>query len=137
MTELQATAVDAERTEERDLMRRVTKFAALGYVLMAIPFVANGDLRGFLGLTCSATVVIINFLWLERIVVKFLQPAPVVKASTLALRTFARFAVFAVALSVSIIVVRFNALSVLLGFSTVVVGIMGEAAYSLYKSIAE
>jgi hypothetical protein len=35
---------------------------------------------------------------------------------------------------VTIYVARFNPLSVLLGFSIVVVGIMGEALYSVYRS---
>jgi len=48
----------------------------------------------------------------------------------------ARFALLGVALLVSIFVARFNASSVLLGFSIVVVGIIGEAVYGIYKSLA-
>jgi hypothetical protein len=53
------------------------------------------------------------------------------------LRTLARYVLLGAALSVAIFVARFNALSVLLGFSIVVVGIMGEAVYSTYKSFAD
>ena len=43
----------------------------------------------------------------------------------------------AVALTVTIIIARFNAVSVLLGFSVIVVGICGEALYALYRSFAK
>jgi hypothetical protein len=42
-----------------------------------------------------------------------------------------------VALWVTIAVARFHALTVLLGFSIVVVGIIGEAAYTTYRSFAD
>jgi hypothetical protein len=93
--------------------------------------------QGFVGLTCSAAVVMINFLWLEEVVDNLLQPTPHLHAWRLTLRALARFALLGVALLVTIFVARFNALSVLLGFSIVVVGIMGEAAYALYRSFAE
>ena len=79
----------------------------------------------------------ISFLWLEEIVGSLVQPTPRLKAWKLTLRTLARFALLGVALWVTIIVARFNAFSVLLGFSIVVVGIIGEAAYSTYKTFAD
>ena len=72
-----------------------------------------------------------------QIVEAVLQPSPRLKAWRLSLRTLARFALLGVALSVAIFVARFNAVSVLLGFSIVVVGIMGEALYSVIRSSAE
>jgi hypothetical protein len=45
-----------------------------------------------------------------------------------------RFAVFGVALAVSIFVVRFNPLSVLFGFSVVVIGIACEALYAAFRA---
>ena len=48
--------------------------------------------------------------------------------------SLARFALLGVALSVAIFVARFNAVSVLLGFSIVVVGILGEGLYSGFSS---
>jgi hypothetical protein len=79
----------------------------------------------------------INFLWLEGIVDSVLQPAPHPKPWRLTLRSLARFGLFGVALTVAIFVARFNASSVLLGFSIVVVGIIGEALYTIYRVIAE
>lgn len=78
----------------------------------------------------------ISFLWLEEIVETLLQPAAHQRARRLSLRTLARFILLGVALVVTIIIARFNALSVLLGFSIIVVGICGEAVYSLYRSFA-
>jgi hypothetical protein len=85
-------------------------------------------------LTCSAAVTIISFLWLEEIINALLQPSPRLRAWRVVLRTLGRFALLGVAISVTILVARFDAVSVLLGFSVVVVGIMGEALYATYKS---
>lgn len=119
---------------ERRLVRRVMLFGGIAWGLFALWFTLRAEWWSLLGLTCSAAVVMINFLWLEEIVVRLLQPAPHVKAWRLGLRTLARFALFGVALLVTILVARFNAISVLLGFSIVVIGIMGEACYALVRS---
>jgi len=102
---------------------------------MLIPIIILEGWKGALGLTCSAAVVMINFLWLEQILGKTLQSAPQAKAWRVAVRTMARFALFGAALAVAIFVVRFNSLSVLLGFSVIVIGIMGEAVYSVFRSL--
>jgi hypothetical protein len=109
----------------------------VAWAAFAIWMLATSGWWGFLGLTCSAAVVMINFLWLEEIVEHLLQPAPHLHAWKLTLRSLARFALLGVALLVTIVVARFNALSVLLGFSIVVVGIIGEALYMIYRSFAE
>jgi hypothetical protein len=114
-----------------DVLRRIHCISAVAYVVFAVFVLAWSGWRGLVGLTCSAVVTMINFLWLEEIVEAVLQPSPRLKAWRLSLRTLARFALLGVALSVAIFVARFNAVSVLLGFSIVVVGIMGEAVYSL------
>lgn len=129
------TPTDAEAESPERVIERVKKFAVAGYVLIAIPTLFLAGWRAFIGLTCSAAVVMINFLWLEGIVRKTLQPAPQVKAWRLAVRTLARFALFGAALTIAIFVVRFNTLSVLLGFSIIVIGIMGEAAYTLQRTL--
>ncbi|GAC1396797.1 MAG: hypothetical protein NVSMB68_13390 [Thermoanaerobaculia bacterium] len=79
----------------------------------------------------------INFLWLEEIVETILQPTPQLRAWRLSLRTLARFLLLGGALAITIFVARFHALSVLLGFSIIVVGIMGEALYTVYRTISE
>lgn len=118
-----------------EVVSRIWRTSAGAYVLFLMVVVPLYGWRGFLGLTCSAAVVMINFLWLEEIVTTVLQPAPSLHPRRLTLRIFARFALLGVALLVTILVARFNAVSVLLGFSIVVVGIFGEALYSLRRSL--
>ena len=128
-----SSPVESESPET--VVRRIRKIAFSGYALMLIPIIILEGWKGALGLTCSAAVVMINFLWLEQILGKTLQSAPQVKAWRVAVRTMARFALFGAALAVAIFVVRFNSLSVLLGFSVIVIGIMGEAVYSVFRSL--
>ena len=118
-----------------NVIRRIQRTAIVAYVVFAIWAAVWAGIRGFIGLTCSAGVTMIAFLWLEEIAEMLLQPAAHLHARRLMLRTVARFALLGVALLVIIFVARFNALSVLLGFSVVVVGIMGEAAYTLYRTL--
>jgi hypothetical protein len=125
-----------DRETPADVLRRIKRNAVAAWVLFAGFALILGGFRAFLGLTCSAAVTMISFLWLEEIVTVLLQPAAHRHARRLMLRTLARFALLGVALAVTIIVARFNAISVLLGFSIIVVGIFGEAAYSLYRSFA-
>ena len=80
----------------------------------------------------------ICFLWLEEIAEALLQPAAHPRtARKLTLRAASRFVLLGVALLVMISVAKFHAVSVLLGFSIIVVGIMGEALYSVYRSFTE
>jgi hypothetical protein len=119
------------------VLRRIQRISFVAYIVFAIPVLIDGGLHGFVGLTCSAAVTMISFLWLEEIVNTVLQPSPRLRTWKVLLRTLARYVLLGAALSVAIFVARFNALSVLLGFSIVVVGIMGEAVYSMYKSFAD
>ncbi|HYO78623.1 MAG TPA: ATP synthase subunit I [Thermoanaerobaculia bacterium] len=125
-----------ERESPGDVLRRIKRTAFLAAAVFAVFAAISGGFRGFLGLTCSAAVTMISFLWLEEIVDVLLQPAAHLHARRLTVRTLARFALLGVALTVTIIIARFNALSVLLGFSIIVVGICGEALYSLYREVA-
>ena len=122
--------------EPKRVVRRIRRIGFGAYFVFAILMLISGGFRGFLGLTCSAAVTMIAFLWLEEIAELLLQPAAHLHARRLIWRALARFALLGVALLVTIFVARFDALSVLLGFSIVVVGIMGEAVYSLYRSFA-
>ena len=119
-----------------DVLRRIRWIAAGAYVVLIIPVVIKSGLQGFIGLTCAAAVNIISFLWLEQIVGSVLQPSPRLRAWKVVLRTLMRYTLLGAALAVTIIVARLNAVSVLLGFSIVVVGIVGEALYSMYRSLA-
>ena len=119
------------------VLRRIQRISFGAYIVFAIPVLIDGGLHGFVGLTCSAAVTMISFLWLEEIVNAVLQPSPRLRTWKVLLRTLARYVLLGAALSVAIFVARFNALSVLLGFSIVVVGIMGEALYSNYRSFVD
>ena len=118
------------------VLRRIRIISVCAYFVFAVFTALAYGFYAVLGLTCSSAVVMINFLWLEEIVSNLLQPSPHPRAWRLTLRALARFALLGVALLVTIYVARFNPISVLLGFSIVVVGIMGEAVYSAYRSFA-
>jgi hypothetical protein len=116
------------------VLGRIRRNAVGAWAVFAVILAFYGGFWAVLGLTCSAAVAMISFLWLEEIVEALLQPAAHLRARRLTLRTLARFALLGVALTVTIIIARFNAVSVLLGFSIIVAGICGEALYSLYRS---
>lgn len=118
------------------VLRRIRRIAVGAWVVFGVPVLMSGGWRGLIGLTCSGLVTMINFLWLEEIVEGLLQPTRR-HPWRLTVRTLSRFALLGVALLVTIFVARMNAVSVLLGFSIVVVGIMGEAVYSTIRSFAE
>jgi len=123
----------AVRDESTDVLRRVRTFSAAAYFVFAVPILITTGWHGLLGLTCSAVVTMINFLWLEEIAGAILQPSPRLRPWRLSLRALARFILLGAALSVTIVIARFNVVSVLLGFSIIVVGIMGEAVYTLLR----
>jgi hypothetical protein len=126
-----------EDEDPKSVARRIRWIGAGAYVVFAVLTLISGGFRAFLGLTCCAAVTMIAFLWLEEIAELVLQPAAHLHARRLIWRTLARFALLGVALLVTIVVARFDALSVLLGFSIVVVGIMGEALYAVVRSFAD
>ena len=124
----------AEALEHRGVLRRIRRTAFGAWLVFAVILLVFRGFYAVLGLTCSAAVAMINFFWLEDILVKVLQPTPDAKAWRVGVRTVVRFLLFGAALSVSIFVVQFDTLGVLLGFSIIVVGIMGEAVYLTWKS---
>ena len=119
------------------LLRRVRITSAVAYIVFAVPILITTGFRGFIGLTCSAVVTMINFLWLEEIASAILRPTPRLRAWKITLRMLGRYALLGAALTVTLVVARFNVVSVLLGFSVVVVGIMGEAVYAMIRSFAD
>lgn len=125
-----------ETREAAKVLRRIKMNSLVAYVAFAVALVISRGWWAFLGLTCSAAVTMISFLWLEEIVDAVLQLSPQLQRKRITWRGLGRFALLAVALLVTIFVARFDALSVLLGFSIVVVGIIGEAVYTTYKSLA-
>jgi hypothetical protein len=118
------------------VLGRIRRISLAACGVFAIPVLLLLGWRGLIGLTCSGLVTMINFLWLEEIVETLLQPAQHRHLGRVTIRTLSRFALVGAALLVTIFVARVNAASVLLGFSIVVVGIMGEAVYSTFRSVA-
>ena len=127
---------EIEDEDPKRVARRIRRIGYAAYGVFAVFVLITSGFRAFLGLTCSAAVTMIAFLWLEEIAELLLQPAAHLHARRLLWRTLARFALLGVALLVLIFVARFDAVSVLLGFSIVVVGIMGEAAYAAIRSFS-
>jgi hypothetical protein len=129
--------IESNETQEAERVLRRIKINSVGaYVAFAVVLVISRGWWAFLGLTCGAAVTMISFLWLEEIVEAILQSSPQLQRKRFTWRGLGRFALLAVALLVTIIVARLDALSLLLGFSIVVVGIIGEAVYTTYKSFA-
>lgn len=115
------------------LLRRL-RIEALGcYVVFGAGALIFEGFWGFLGLTCSALVVMIGHLWLERIVDRLLQPAPGISPWSLGIQVFVRLVAMGAALGVAIYVARFSPVSVILGFSVIVGAVMVEAVYSLVR----
>ena len=127
---------EVDDAEVKRVAKRIRRIAFGAWIVFAAFILITSSFHAFLGLTCSAAVTMIAFLWLEEIAEYLLQPAAHLHARRLIWRTLARFVLLGVALLVFIFVARFDALSVLLGFSIVVVGIMGEALYALVRSFA-
>jgi hypothetical protein len=123
-----------EEAAELAVVARVKRTSFWAYVAFAVVVLIFRGFNAFVGLTCSAAVTMISFLWLEEILTTILQPSSHPNTRRLTLRALARFVLLGVAISVTIFVARFDAVSVLLGFSVVVVGIIGEALYSVIKN---
>jgi len=115
------------------MLRRLRKEALGCYVVFGAGALFFEGFRGFLGLTCSALVVMIGHLWLERIVDRLLRPTPEISAWSLGLQVFARLVVMGAALGAAIFVVRFSPVSVILGFSVIVGAVMIEAVVSAFR----
>lgn len=126
-----------EESAENAVLARVKRVSVWAYFVFAAGVLIGRGFTAFLGLTCSAAVTMISFLWLEEIVTTILQPSPHPNARRLTVRALARFVLLGVAASVTIFVARFDAVGVLLGFSVVVVGIIAEAVYSVYRSFGK
>lgn len=123
-----------EEAAELAVIARIKRTSLWAYVVFAAGVLILRGFKAFVGLTCSAAVTMISFLWLEEVITTILQPSSQIHTKRLTLRALARFVLLGVAISVTIFVARFDAVSVLLGFSVVVVGIIGEAAYSVVRN---
>jgi hypothetical protein len=122
---------------ERAVLRRIKRTSMAAWTVFFFWLLVRANWFGAVALTCSAALVMINFLWLEGSVSTALQPAPSVKAWRLVLPTVARFALFGLALTITLYLVRLNTISVLLGFSVVVIGILAEGVYSIWKALRD
>ena len=123
-----------EEAAELAVIGRIKRVSLWAYFAFAAVVLIARGFMAFVGLTCAAAVTMISFLWLEEIVSTLLQPSPHPNARRLTVRALARFVLLGVATSVTIFVARFDAVGVLLGFSVVVVGIIGEAVHSVIRN---
>ena len=123
-----------ELDENAAVLRRIKRNSVAAYIAFAVFTWIWAGFRPFLGLTCAAAVTMISFLWLEDVIGALLQPSPQLRAWKVTLRAVGRLLLLGMAILVLIFVARFNVVSVLLGFSIVVVGIIGEAFYATYQS---
>lgn len=131
-------SADDDQKAAAGVVRRIKRTAVGAWIVFAVFSWISAGFWGFLGLTCAAAVTMICFLWLEEIAEALIQPAAHLRnARKLTLRATLRFILLGAALLVTITVAGFNAVSVLLGFSVIVVGIMGEALYSLVRGFTE
>lgn len=128
-----ATLLEIPATPPAVVLRRLRKGALACYMVFGAGALFFEGFRGFLGLTCSALVVIIGHLWLERIVDRLLRPTPGIGPWNLGLQVFARLVVMGAALGVAIFIARFSPVSVILGFSVIVGAVMIEAVYSAVR----
>ena len=87
-------------------VRRIKRNSIGAYVVFAIFAAFYGGFREFLGLTCTAAVTIISFLWLDEALGALLQPSPQLHSRRLMVRAVARFGLLGVALLVLIFVAR-------------------------------
>lgn len=127
--------METSDAENARILRRVKINSVAAYLVFAVFSLIYSGFWGFLGLTCTAVVTMISFLWLEEGIGTLLQPSPHLKPWKVTVRSGARFLVLGVvALLVLIFIARFKASSVLLGFSIVVVGIIAEAVYTIFRS---
>ena len=122
-----------ELDENAAVLRRIKRNSVAAYIAFTVFTWIWAGFRPFLGLTCAAAVTMISFLWLEDVIGALLQPSPQLRAWRVMLRSVARLLLLGVAILVLIFVARFNVVSVLLGFSIVVVGIIGEAVYAAFQ----
>lgn|SRR5947209_14035896 len=125
----------SEDADATAALRRIRWIALAAYVVFAILVGFTRGFRPFLALTCTAALAIISFLWLEEIVTGLLQPSAQLNPRRLIRRALSRFVLLGLAAWVTVQVAKFDAVGVLLGFSVVVVGILGEAAYATYHSL--
>ena|SRR5436305_1834739 len=115
------------------VLRRIKWMSFAAWLIFAGFALFLAGFRAFLGLTCAAAVTMISFLWREQVLGALLQPSPRQNPWRLTVRAAARLLLLGAAILALIFLARFNAVSVLLGSSIVVVGIVGEAAYSIFK----
>ena len=143
LSDMIASAVDDNDLQEglgtvagpsQGLLRRIRKGALACYVVFGAGALFFEGFRGFLGLTCSALVVMIGHLWLERIVDRLLRPAPEIRPWNLGVQVFTRLVVMGAALGFAIFIARFSPVSVILGFSIVVGAVMIEAVQAAFRS---
>jgi chromate transport protein ChrA len=136
MMGVMSTANDLD-PEHLPTMRRIRRTALVSAIVLGAGVGVASGWRAVFALTCAAAVVMINFLWLEETIKKTLRPAPEVKSWRVFVRVILRFLLLGAALTGTLVFAREESLSVILGFSIIVIGIMGEAAWAMVRSFRQ
>jgi hypothetical protein len=106
---------------------RVVRTAAILVVVGAVAeLVLFRTWIGAVSLTAAGLVAMINFRWLEVIVHRMIQPGKARLDSWTLLRIIGRLILLAGILAALVVVPRFDAVAVALGFSTLVVALIIE-----------
>lgn len=126
---------DFDDPEHASLVRRVRDVAIGAAIVLSLLSWWWLGLTPALALMVCAVIMIMNFLWLERIVGSTLRAEAEPQSAWVGLRILVRFGLIVVSIGVVVAVARYHPASVLLGFSVIVIGLLAEGARALHLSL--
>lgn len=126
---------DFDDPEHASLVRRVRDVAIGAAIVLSLLSWWWLGLTPALALLVCAVIMIMNFLWLERIVGSTLRAEAEPQSAWVGLRILVRFGLIVVSIGVVVAVARYHPASVLLGFSVIVIGLLAEGVRALHLSL--
>ena len=121
--------------EHRQTVRRILRTAVAASVLLSLGALPIGGWRLTGAIACSALLVVMNFIWLEEIVKDALRSPGNVNPAQVSARVLFRMIFLTASLFATVAIARFEPVGVALGFSVIVIGIFGEAAIAVRRSL--
>lgn len=121
--------------EHRATVRRIMTTAGVSSIVMIVGAAVFAGWRFAGAIACSALLVVMNFVWLEEIVQDTLRASPDIKPASVGGRVVFRMFLMTVSVFATVGVARFEPVGVALGFSVIVIGILGEAARAIGISL--
>lgn len=115
---------------------RIRRMALIATFLLFVGIWFLNGPRAATALGVSAALMLMNFFWLEEILLRTMNSSQGADALFASASIFVRFGLIGIAAIVTIGVARFEPISVILGFSVIVIAIMAEAARSLIESLS-